>query len=116
MRITSNMVNWGMDEIKKNPYFKEKDKDDDKVKEEKTESVQLTKDLVAEKKDDEITLSKVSKNGEKEVIQKMTADSKMGLELNRLIDKNNKSEEDAMKEQIDDMMEKNRRLSLANYL
>jgi hypothetical protein len=110
------MVNWGTDEIKKNPYFKAKDKNDDKVKKEKIKSVQLAKDLVAEKKNDEIILSKVSKNGEKEVIQKMSADSKMGSKLNQLIDKNNKSKEDTMKEKIDDMMEKSRRLSLANYL
>jgi len=119
MRISSNMISKGMEDIKNNPYYKKKveeEQTDDGKKTEANESVMLSKDLMAEQVKDTVVLSKIGPKGHKEQIKTVDADSEVGRQLSQMIDKENMTEEDVLNERIKEITINSKRLSLSNYL
>jgi hypothetical protein len=113
------MINRGMDEIKNNPYFKKKvdDEETDEAKESKaTESIMVSKGLMAEQVEDTVVLSKIGPQGHKEAIKTLDVDSALGRQLSDMIDKENMTEEDVLAERIKEITLNSKRLNLANYL
>lgn len=120
MRITSNMISRGMEDIKNNPYFKKKleedqDKDESNVVE-ASENIMISKDVMAEQVNDTVVLSKIGPNGHKEAIKTIDSDSSLGRQLSQMIDDENMTEEDELSERIKEITQNTKRLSLANYL
>lgn len=120
VRITSNMISRGMEDIKNNPYFKKKlEEDQDKDESaavEANENIMISKDVMAEQVNDTVVLSKIGPNGHKEAIKTIDSDSSMGRQLSQMIDDENMTEEDALSERIKEITQNTKRLSLANYL
>ncbi len=120
MRISSNMISKGMEDIKNNPYYKKKIEEEEKTEDgketEKNESVMLSKDLMAEQVKDTVVLSKIGPGGHKEQIKAVDANSEVGRQLSQMIDKENMTEEDELNERIKEITMNSKRLSLSNYL
>lgn len=119
MRITSNMISRGMEDLEKNPFYKKKveeSKTDETKKEDKNKMVALSKNVVAEQVKDTVVLSKIGPNGHIEQLKTVAANSEFGRQLSGMIKKENMSEEDVLKEKIEEITLNSKRLSLANYL
>ncbi|MBN2899510.1 MAG: hypothetical protein JXO44_12120 [Clostridia bacterium] len=120
MRITSNMISRGMEDINNNPYFKKKveeskdDKSTDKTEE--NDYIMISNNVMAEQVNDTIVLSKINSSGYKEAIKTVDSDSTFGQQLSSMIDEENMSDEDVLKERIKEITMNNNRMNLANYL
>lgn len=123
MRISSNMISKGMEDIKNNPYFKKKVEEEEKTEKSKgekdvveNESIMLSKNLMAEQVKDTVVLSKIGPTGHKEQIKTLDSTSAEGRQLTKMIDKENMTEEEKLQESVKEIAMNSKRLSLVNYL
>ena len=79
----------------------------------KTDTKKITSEISLEKSDGKLTLTKIGKNSEKEILGEVEATSKAGRELSKYFESKESSD---LKSKLDEINDRSKTMSLANYL